>query len=99
MAEHDERQAQLRADVTTLSSDAERGRAQTVLYAQSILPQARAAVASALATYQGGRTELGTVLSAQSAVLTYETQLLRARIDVAIAVSRLRQRVGAEVLR
>ncbi len=99
VAEHDERQAQLRADVTTLSSDAERGRAQTVLYAQSILPQARAAVASALATYQGGRTELGTVLSAQSAVLTYETQLLRARIDVAIAVSRLRQRVGAEVLR
>jgi len=98
-AEHDALQAQLRADVTTLTSDAERARAQTALYAQSILPQARAAVASALTSYQASRTELATVLSAQSAVLTYEMSLLRSRIDVAIALSRLRQTVGAEVLR
>ncbi len=99
VAEHDAQQAQLRADIATLTSDAERGRAQTALYAQSILPQARAAVTSALTSYQAGRTELATVLSAQTAVLTYETALLRSRIDVAIAVSRLRQTVGAEVLR
>jgi len=98
-AEHDALQAQLRADVTTLTSDAERARAQTALYAQSILPQARAAVASALTSYQASRTELATVLSAQSAVLTYEMSQLRSRIDVAIALSRLRQTVGAEVLR
>ncbi len=99
LADHDSQKAQLRADVTALCSDVERGRAQTALYAQSILPQARAAVTSAMSSYQAGRTELATVLSAQSAILTYETSLLRSRIDVAIAVSRLRQTVGVEVLR
>ena len=99
MAEHDAQRAQLRADITGFSGDAERSRSQAALYGQTILPQARAAGASALSSYQSGRTELGTVLTTQAAVLTYETMLLRAQIDFTIAITRLRQAVGTEVLR
>ena len=99
MAEHDAQQAQLRADITGFSGDAERSRSQMALYGQNILPQARAAVSSALSSYQSGRTELATVLASQTAVLTYETMLLRAQIDFTIAITRLRQAVGTEVLR
>ena len=99
MAEHDAQRAQLRADITGFSGDAERSRSQAALYGQTILPQARAAVASALSSYQSGRNELGTVLTTQAAVLTYETMLLRAQIDFTIAITRLRQAVGTEVLR
>ena len=99
MAEHDVQQAQLRADITGFAGDAERSRSQAALYGQNILPQARAAVSAALSSYQSGRTELATVLAAQTAVLTYETILLRAQIDFTIAITRLRQAVGTEVLR
>ena len=98
-AEHDAQQAQLRADITGFSGDAERSRSQAALYGQTILPQARAAVTSALSSYQSGRSELATVLASQTAVLTYETMLLRAQIDFTIAITRLRQAVGTEVLR
>ena len=99
MAEHAAQQAQLRADITGFSGDVERSRSQAALYGQHILPQARAAVISALSSYQSGRTELATVLATQTAVLTYETMLLRAQIDFTIAITRLRQAVGTEVLR
>ena len=99
VAEHAAQQAQLRADITGYSGDVERSRSQAALYGQNILPQARAAVSSALSSYQSGRTELATVLATQTAVLTYETMLLRAQIDFTIAITRLRQAVGTEVLR
>ncbi len=99
LAERDAQLAQLRSDITASSGDAERSRSLAALYLQDVLPQARAAVTSALSSYQSGRTELATVLASQSAILTYETLLLRAQVDFTIAVTRLRQAVGTEVLR
>ena len=88
----------IRVRVATLSSDIERNRTQLALYVKAILPQGRAAVTSALATYQSGRGDLLTLLTLQNTVFTSETAYYRALSDFAIAVAELEQTVGAEVL-
>ena len=97
-AEHRASVNALNARVASLASDVERDRTQLALYVKAILPQGRAAVTSALATYQAGRADLLTLLDLQNTVFTYETAYFRALSDFAKAIAELEQVVGAEVL-
>jgi outer membrane protein TolC len=68
------------AELTELHAAAVRAHALMELYDDDILPQARAAVASALAAYRVGRVEFATLLENEMAVNTYE--IARLRFDV-----------------
>ena len=98
-AEHDAKVNTLRADVARLVSDVERERTRLALSVKAIIPQSRAALASAAASYQVGRVEFLTVLEDQATVFTYETDYFRALSDFAKNVAELERVVGAEVLR
>ena len=97
-AEHRAAVNAIGARVASLASDIERDRTQLALYVKAILPQGRAAVTSALATYQSGRADLLTLLDLQNTVFASETAYFRALSDFAIAVAELEQTVGVEVL-
>jgi outer membrane protein TolC len=98
-AEHHEKQNELRADVARLVSDLERRRAQLALYTKAVLPQSRASLASATASYQVGRIEFLTVLHDQATLFTYETEYFRALTDFAKTLAELELVVGEEVVR
>ena len=97
-AELRDRQAQLRADVADLHSQLERARTQLALTAKALLPQSRAALESAVASYQAGRSEFVTVLDAQAALFNIETSYVRALSDFAAVLAELERLVGGEVL-
>lgn len=98
-AEHESEVNRLQAEVVRLVSAAERDRAQLAVYARSIIPQARAAIASAGALYQAGGGEFGALLESQTMLYSYETQYDRLLTDFAKTVAELEQVVGTEVLR
>jgi cobalt-zinc-cadmium efflux system outer membrane protein len=88
----------IRAEVARLVSDLERTRTQLALYAKAILPQGQAAVASSLASYQAGKSDLLSVLDNQAMLLEYATANYRALTDFAKAIADLEAVVGGEVL-
>lgn len=88
----------VRAEVARLVSDLERNRTQLALYAKAILPQGQAAVASSLASYQVGKSDLLSVLDSQGTLFEYETANYRALTDFARTLADLEAVVGAEVL-
>lgn len=99
---HDEHEAkvnEIRNEVARLVTELERSRTRLALTRRAILPQARASLSSALASYQVGKVEFLTVLDNQSTVFTYETEYYRAIADFAKNVAELERVVGAEVLR
>lgn len=98
-AEHDAMENELRAEVARLVSDLERQRAQLALYVKAIVPQGRAALASATASYQVGRVEFLTVLDNQATLFTYETEYFRGLTDFARTLAELERIIGEEVLR
>jgi outer membrane protein, heavy metal efflux system len=89
----------IRADVARLVSDIERERTRLALSVKAILPQSRAALASASASYQVGKVEFLTVLENQSTVFSYEMDYFRALSDFAKSVAELERVVGEAVLR
>lgn len=97
-AEHVGMQNGLRSDVTQLYTTAERMRTQLALYTKSTLPQSRAALSSATATYKAGQTDLLTVLGFQVTLFTIETDYFRILIDFATTVAQLEKVAGQEIL-
>ncbi len=97
-AEHRAAVNALNARVASLAGDVERNRTQLALNVKAIIPQGRAAVTSALATYQAGRADLLTLLDLQNTVFASETAYFRALSDFAKGVAELEQTVGTEVL-
>lgn len=99
---HEEHRAKvnaINAQVAQLVSEIERERTQLALFAKAIIPQGRAALESATASYQAGKTEFLTVLDSQSALFTYETDYYRALADFAKNIAELERVVGQDVLR
>lgn len=88
----------VRAEVARLVSELERNRTQLALYAKAILPLGQAAVASSLASYQVGKSDLLSVLDNQGTLFEYETANYRALTDFARTLADLEAVVGAEVL-
>jgi outer membrane protein TolC len=97
--EHQTKVNEVRNEVARLVSELERSRTQLALTRRAILPQARASLSSALASYQVGKVEFLTVLDNQSTVFTYETEYYRAIADFAKNLAELERVVGVEVLR
>lgn len=97
-AERHARRNDIRADVARLSSELERQRAQLALYVKAIIPQGRASLASAAASYQVGRVEFLTVLENQAMLFNYETEYFRTLTDFATTLAQLERLVGEEIL-
>lgn len=89
----------IRADVARLVSEIERERTRLALAVKAILPQSRAALASASVSYQVGKVDFLTVLENQATVFSYETDYFRAVSDFAKNVAELERLVGDEVLK
>jgi len=97
-AEHHETVNELGARVAKLYADIERQRTQLALDVKSILPQGRAALAAATASYQTSKTDILTLLDSQSSLFTYEISYYRALSDFAETLAELEDVVGKEVL-
>ena len=98
-AEHTAEVNALRQRIASLASDAERARTQVALSRKAVLPQARASLESATASYQVGRADFAAVSDAQTILFTYETLYARAVADFATTVAQLESAVGTEVVR
>ncbi len=97
-AERHAKQNEVRATVARLVSDLERQRAQLALYVKAVLPQSRASLASATASYQVSRVEFLAVLDNQATLFSYETEYFRTLTEFARTVAELERVVGSEVL-
>ena len=93
-----QKQNEIRAEVARLVSELERSRAQLALYVKALLPQARASLGSATASYQVGRVEFLTVLDDQATVFNYETEYFRVLSDFAKNLAELERVVGKEIV-
>ncbi len=82
------------AQIIETRAQAERDRNLTRLYRASILPQARAAVDAALASYRVGRVTFMTLADNQMTVNRYETETYRLLADYHQAVGELEALVG-----
>lgn len=89
----------IRREVATRVSDVERERTQLALSLSAILPQARATLASATASYQVGHVDFTSLIDAQATVFNSETAYWRSLTNFAKALAELQRTVGAEVLR
>ena len=89
---------QLRADVARLHGALERDRTQLALYVKAVLPQARAALASASAGYQAGRVDFTSFIDTQATLFNYETEYYRTLTDFAKTLAELEEQVGTEVI-
>lgn len=98
-AEHREQLNALRAEIAVRYSDAERARTQLALLVSAMLPQARATLASATASFQVGRVGLEEVVDAQAITFHAETSYYRALADFGKAIAALEQVVGTGVVR
>lgn len=97
-AEHMAQRNAIRADVARLDAALERQRAQLALYKTAIIPQGRASLTSATASYQVGRVEFLTLLDNQATLFNYETEYFRVLTEFAKTLAELERVVGQEVL-
>jgi outer membrane protein TolC len=91
--------AEAEAAVTEHYVTATSSRRLIELYTDSVLPQARLAVESGLASYQVGKADFLTVLSNFTGVLTYEIGLEEQRAQYHQALARLEPLIGAELIK
>jgi cobalt-zinc-cadmium efflux system outer membrane protein len=98
-AEHHEQANELRARVAQAYADLERDRAQLALYMKSIIPQGRAALESATASFQVGRVDFLTLLENQTTLYNYETAYYRSLTQFAERLAELERIAGKEILR
>ncbi|MGD8727023.1 MAG: TolC family protein [Gemmatimonadales bacterium] len=84
------------ARITELRAHAERAGSLATLYSTSVLPQARAAVESALSAYRVGNVDYMTLLDNQLTVHRYEIETLRLASDYQRAVAELEALVGGD---
>lgn len=79
------------------SAEAERARNLAALYGSSIIPQARAAVESALSAYRVGRVDYMTLVENEMTVNRYQIESLRLAAEYHQAVAELEAVVGTEL--
>jgi len=82
------------ARLTELEAELTRTRRLLDLYREEILPQAAAAVASALSSYRVGEVDFQAVLDAQLSVNRYELQLFQFVAGYGAAVAALESQIG-----
>jgi len=85
------------ARITEVRAQAERARSLSELYATSVLPQARAAVESALSAYRVGSVDYMTLVNNQLTVNRYEIETVRLVADYRRAVAELETLIGSDL--
>lgn len=85
------------AQVAQRRAEAERARRLVSLYSTSVLPQARAAVESALSAYRVGKVDFLTLVQNQLTVNRFEIESLRLSADYQRAVAELAALVGSDL--
>lgn len=84
------------AELTEQRAEAERARQLAVLYVTSVLPQARAAVESALSAYRVGQVNYMTLVESEMTVNRYEIELVRLAARYQEAVAQIDALLGGE---
>ena len=87
-------QARLQEDLAIASASARLAR----LYRESVLPQARLALESSMASYQTGRVDFLSVLTSFGTVLEYEISYYDELVSFHAAVSRLEELTGTPLV-
>ena len=82
------------ARVAELRAEAERARSLSTLYRNAVLPQAHAAVESALSAYRVGQVDYMTLVQNQMTVNRYEIESVRLAADFQRALAELQALVG-----
>lgn len=82
------------ARLTELRAEAERARSLTALYGSAILPQARAAVESALSAYRVGQVDYMTLVENEMTVNRYEIEVVRLTAEYHRAVAQIEALLG-----
>ncbi len=83
------------AQLAGLRAEAVRANNLADLYTTSVLPQARAAVESALSAYQVGRVDYMTLVTSEMTVNRYEIESVRLQADYLRAVAQIEALVGS----
>lgn len=96
-AELAETRARVDARLGELTADLDRARELIRLYRDEVLPQARAAVSSAYASYRAGTVDFRTLVNAQTTLDRYEDEFHRWVADYGAAVTELEAAVGREL--
>lgn len=89
--------AETRARVAELYADIVRARNLAALYRTTILPQARAAVTTSLASYRVGDLPLMQLLDNQMTVYRYQRELVGLDAEQGKAIAELEMLVGREL--
>ncbi len=89
--------AETRARVAERYADFVRGRNLRALYRTTVLPQAEAAVTSALASYRVGAVNLMTLLDNQMIVNRYRQELVAVEAEQGKAIAELEMLIGREL--
>ena len=97
-AELAEMKARTRADVSNAHATLTRARNLAALYRTTIIPQAEAAVASALAAYRVGSVDFMTLLDDRMTVNSYRQQLFGLEAEQGKAWAELEMLLGLELL-
>jgi cobalt-zinc-cadmium efflux system outer membrane protein len=87
-----------RARVGELHADLVRSQRVTQLYRTTLLPQAEAAAASALAGYQSGLSSFMTLLEGRMEILRVRTDLIRTEADAGRAIAELEMLTATSLL-
>jgi len=85
------------ATLAELRAEAERARSLSGLYGGSILPQARAAVESALSAYRVGEVDYMTLLANEMTVNRYRIESVRLIAEYQNAVARVEAIIGGSL--
>jgi outer membrane protein TolC len=85
------------AQLTELRAQAERAQNLSELYANAVLPQARAAVESALSAYRVGRVDYTTLVANEMTVNQYEIESVQLAADYQRALAQLDALVGTDL--
>jgi outer membrane protein TolC len=82
-------EAETQARIDEVAAEADRASRLVTLYRSTLVPESRAAAASALASYRAGGVDFETVISAQLAIVRAEVELVRLAGERARAVAEL----------
>lgn len=98
---HAEHQAEVlvtQREVARLYAELERIRTQLALFKKAIVPQGRASLEAAAASFQVGRVDFLTLLENQTTLFNYETAYHRLLTEFAQRLTELERMVGKEVV-
>lgn len=90
-------QAEVDARLSELLANLERTRSLLELYRREVLPQARANVAAAFASYRVGRVDFMTLVDAQMALGRYEQERITMLAEYGRDISELEMTIGREL--